>query len=150
MKLSNAGIDLIKEFEGFSSKPYLCSAGVPTIGYGSTFYENGKKVKITDPKITESRAVELILFQLKNYEKAVNTSIKVELKQNEYDALVSICYNIGVTAFKKSKLVKNINTGFKENKTAISANFLSWSFSKGKRITGLMNRRIKEFNLFIK
>ena len=150
MKLSNTGIELIKEFEGFSSKPYLCSAGVPTIGYGSTFYENGKQVSLSDPKITESRAVELFLFQLKNYEKAVNTFIKVELKQNEYDALVSICYNIGITAFKKSKLVKNINAGLKNETTVIKTNFNAWTFAKGKRIQGLMNRRTKEFNLFIK
>lgn len=150
MKLSNTGIELLKEFEGFSSKPYLCSAGVPTIGYGSTFYENGKQVSLSDPKITESRAVELFLFQLKNYEKAVNTFVKVELNQNEYDALVSICYNIGITAFKKSKLVKNINAGLKNETTLIKTNFNAWTFSKGKRIQGLMNRRTKEFNLFIK
>ena len=59
MKLDKKGLDLIAEFEGLSLKPYLCSAKVPTIGYGSTFYENGTKVKLTDAPITKQRADEI-------------------------------------------------------------------------------------------
>ena len=60
-KIGTKGLDLIKSFEGLKLKPYLCPAKVPTVGYGSTFYENDKKVKLTDPSITEQRASEMLL-----------------------------------------------------------------------------------------
>ena len=71
MIISNEGIELIKSFEGFRSNPYLCSAGVPTIGYGSTYYSNAEKVKLTDASITKEKATELLILQLFKYNKAV-------------------------------------------------------------------------------
>ena len=147
MIISDNGIELIKSFEGFRSKPYLCSAGVPTIGYGSTYYSNTKKVKLTDPAITKEKATELLMLQLFKYNKAVKDSIKVELSQNELDALVSMCYNIGIAGFKNSKLVKNIN---ENNRTQIKENFLAWRFVNKKENKGLKTRRLKEYELFIK
>src|SRR6478609_4185699 len=95
MKINKLGLDLIKTFEGLSLKPYLCPAGVPTIGYGSTRYEDGTKVKITDPAISEDRATKLLENTLVNYEAIVKGSIKVPLNDNKFSALTSHTYNTG-------------------------------------------------------
>ena len=95
MKTSEKGLALIKAFEGFQSKPYKCPAGVPTIGYGSTFYLNGSKVKLTDRAISEKEATDLLIKSLARYEHTVNAAVKVQLDQNEFDALVSFVYNLG-------------------------------------------------------
>lgn len=72
-KIGAKGLNLIKDFEGLRLKPYLCSASVPTIGYGNTFYEDGTKVKLTDKPITNERAIELLHFILINFEKHVDS-----------------------------------------------------------------------------
>ena len=74
-KLSKSGLDLIKQHEGFCSEPYLCPASVGTIGYGSTYYEDGTKVKLGDPPITEERASKLLASVLVTYEKAVDYAL---------------------------------------------------------------------------
>jgi lysozyme len=94
-KTSLTGISFIKSFEGFSAKPYLCSAGVATIGYGSTRYADGRKVTLKDKPITEAQASELFAITLLKYERIVNTRIKTPLTQNQFDALVSHTYNTG-------------------------------------------------------
>ena len=110
MKTSEKGLALIKEFEGFQSKPYKCPAGVPTIGYGSTFYLNGSKVKLTDRAISEKEATDLLVKSLVKYEHTVNVTVKVPLEQNEFDALVSFVYNLGAGNFVSSTLLKLINS----------------------------------------
>ncbi|WP_300685062.1 lysozyme, partial [Chryseobacterium sp.] len=95
MKTSQKGINLIVSFEGFSSSPYLDSAGIPTIGYGNTYYPGGKKVTMKDPAITREKAAELFSTVLPTYEKIVSNKVKVVLTQNQYDALVSHTYNTG-------------------------------------------------------
>ena len=90
MKIDQKGIDLITKWEGLRLKPDLCSANVPTIGYGSTFYENGKRVKITDDPITKERAEQLFKRTLISYENTVNTMLGTKtITQNQYNALVS-------------------------------------------------------------
>lgn len=99
MQFNDKGLQLIKDFEGFSASPYLCPAGVPTIGYGSTHYHNGSKVSINDVDITERYAS----FMLMNHvEKECITPIKnfldkrdIELNDNQFSALVSFAYNVG-------------------------------------------------------
>ena len=71
MKLSKKGLDLLKQLEGFRSKPYLCSAGLPTIGYGSTRYTNGVRVSLRDPEISEAKAVEMLIFDVTAFENDV-------------------------------------------------------------------------------
>ena len=93
MKISQSGIDFIKAFEGLSLKPYLCSAGKPTIGYGSTFYPDGRKVKMHDKHITEPEAEKLLADTLKPFERKVNNRITVPITQNQFDALVSHTFN---------------------------------------------------------
>lgn len=89
MKASKKGIDIIKKYEGFRNTPYLCPANVPTIGFGSTFYEDGRSVKLTDKPITRKRAEQLLKNVLNKYEEEVNYSVTSSINQNQFDALVS-------------------------------------------------------------
>jgi lysozyme len=147
MKISQQGIDLIKQFEGFRAKPYLCSAGVPTIGYGSTRYTDGTKVSLHDPAITEKEATELFQRTLVNYEQAVNKVARVELEQHQFDALVSLCYNIGERNFTSSTLVRLLNDG--EAPIDVAAQFLRWNRANSRVIPGLTARREHERALFL-
>jgi lysozyme len=146
MKLDKKGYDLIKEFEGLKLKPYLCSAQVPTIGYGSTYYENGKKVKLTDAPITKERADDLFEIVADDFAKRVVPLIKKPLTQNQFNALVSFAFNLGVRALQNSTLLRlaNINP----NDANIAKEFLKWNKAGGRVLQGLTNRRIKESALY--
>jgi lysozyme len=145
-KVSKNGLDFIGKEEGLVLKPYKCSAKVPTIGYGSTYYEDGTKVKMTDPPITKERAERLFLDTLKHYEMCIYTSTRDDINQNQFDALVSICYNIGTHAFKKSTLLKRVNKD--PNGNDIEGAFLMWRNAGGKPI--LLGRRQREYKLYSK
>lgn len=147
MKISDEGMDLIKGFEGFRAKPYLCSAGVPTIGYGSTYYENGDKVSLEDTAISEIAAEELFKTTLKKYERSVTNALTVSVFQYEFDALVSLCYNIGSSNFSKSTLVKMLNEG--EAPIDVADQFLRWNKAGGKVVNGLTTRREAERLFFL-
>jgi lysozyme len=144
MKTSQVGIDLIKSFEGCKLNAYKCSAGVNTIGFGNTYYTNGNKVKIGD-KITQDEANKLFLDLLPKYEKTVLDAIKVPLNQNQFDALVSFCWNCG----SSKTLFSMINNKHSE------MNIVNWLCSHyimggGKVLNGLVRRRKAEATLFIK
>lgn len=144
MKTSEEGKDLIKLFEGVRLKAYLCSAGVPTIGFGNTFYDDGKKVKMGD-SITLERARELFELLLPKYEKIVLKNVKREIKQNEFDALVSHTYNTGGS----NTLFKLVQMNAPKEK--IKEWFLTkYITANGKKVQGLVNRRIKEWELYNK
>ena len=144
MKVSSKGLELIKEFEGFSSVAYLCSAKKATIGYGNTFWEDGTPVKIGD-QISKERAETLLKHVVDNFSVAVEVDIKIEVTQNQFDALVSLAYNIGLRAFKKSTLLRQLNRG---NFVGASQEFLRWNKSNGKPLLGLTRRREREKLLF--
>lgn len=144
--LSDNGMKLLEQFEGLRLEAYLDSAGIATIGWGSIKYPNGNKVKLGD-KITKAQAKEYKLHDLKEFESTVNTSVKVPLTQNQYDALVSLSYNIGSGAFKNSTLLKKLNNG---DYKGAADQFLVWNKVNSKRVQGLVNRREAERNLFIK
>ena len=146
MKTSQSGIDLIKQFEGFRAKPYLCSAGVPTIGYGTTVYPNGIKVKLSDQKITQQLAETFLQHHVNVIEKNVLSLVKVALKQNQFDALVSFSYNVGVGAFGDSTLLKLLNAG---DIDGASKQFDRWNKTGGKVSNGLTRRRNAEKALFL-
>lgn len=146
MRLSQKGLSLIKKFEGFKAFPYLCSAGVPTIGYGSTYYENGVKVKLTDAPISEEWAEELLKNNVIHYERSVDALVRNDITQNQFDALVSFTYNVGVTNFKNSTLLKRINAN--PNDPNITNQFMKWIRAGGKVIKGLINRRKEEARLY--
>ena len=143
MKTSQKGINLILQFEGFSSKPYLDSAGIPTIGYGNTYYPGGKKVTMKDPAITKEKGAELFAAVLPSYEKIVNAKIKVPITQNQFDALVSHTYNTGGSDTLFSLI----------NKKAPAADIRNWFTARyitsgGKVLNGLIRRRKAEADLF--
>lgn len=143
MKTSQKGIHLILSFEGFSSKPYLDSAGIPTIGYGNTYYPGGKKVTMKDPAISRERGAELFSSVLPTYEKIVNSKMKVALTQNQFDALVSHTYNTGGSDTLFSLI----------NKKANSETIRDWFTSRyitagGKVLNGLVRRRKAEADFF--
>lgn len=147
LKTSKAGIDLIAEFEGFSSKPYLCPAKVPTIGFGSTLYADGRKVTLQDEPITRDEAAGLLAATLKTFENAVTKSVTVEIEQCQFDAMVCLCYNIGGANFKSSTLVKMLNAG--DELVLVAGQFLRWNKAGGKVLAGLSRRREAERCLFL-
>jgi lysozyme len=145
-KLGSKGLELIKSFEGLKLKPYLCSAKVPTIGYGNTFYENKTKVTLKDSAITEQRAVELLLWSLKGFEQYVDSYCVDIITQNQFDALVSFCYNLGPANLKSSTLLKKVNAN--PNDPTIRAEFLKWNKAGGRALAGLTRRRNAEADLY--
>jgi len=146
MKLNKEGYDLIKLFEGLSLKPYLCSAKVPTIGYGSTFYENNKKVLMSDPPITKQRADELLQISADRFARKVINLVKKPITQNQLNALTSFAYNLGSGALASSTLLKKVNVN--PNDLTIRNEFLRWNKANGVALKGLTNRRIKEADLY--
>ena len=146
MKLNARGYDLIKQYEGYSDRPYLCPAGIPTIGFGNTYYPNGSKVKLTDKQITREYANEMLQFVADNFANEVSKSIKSIISQNQLNALTSFAYNLGMTNFRNSTLLKKVNAN--PNDPTIKEEFLKWNKSNGKILQGLINRRRAESNLY--
>lgn len=143
MKLSNKGYEFLGKEEGLRLTAYQDSVGVWTIGYGNTFYEDGSKVKQGD-RITKERAMELFRSIVKRFEAGVNKTITRELNANQFDALVSLAYNIGVAAFSKSTVAKRVNANPCD--PSIRDAFLMWRNAGGKPI--LLNRRKREYELY--
>ena len=146
MKISEKGLGLIKEFEGLVLKPYKDAVGIPTIGYGNTYYEDGRKVSLSDPAITEERATELLKMVVKRYEDAINRYVQVPITQNQFDALVSFAYNIGNENVRKSTLMKLLN---RKQYTEAADQLLRWNKAGGKTLKGLTRRRQAERVLFL-
>lgn len=142
MKTSENGINLIKRFEGIKLQAYKPTPNdVWTIGYGHT---NGVK---RGDVITTEQAVEFLKKDIVIYENAVNRLVNIELTQNQFDALVSFVFNIGVGAFKKSTMLKFLNA----NHIPLAAGqFDRWNKQKGKVLDGLKARRKAEKELFLK
>lgn len=142
MKTSQIGLDLIKHFESEKLKAYKCPAGLWTIGIGSTFYEDGSKIKPGD-KISKDRAKELFLNTLIPFENIVKTKIKVPLKQNQFDALVSHTFNTGGS----DTLFRLINE--KASLKDIEFWWLNkYITAKGKVLKGLVARRKAELKIY--
>lgn len=137
--------EIIKHYEGLKLEAYLCPAGIPTIGYGSTFYTDGKPVKPGDT-ITQQQAEDLLPAIVTKYAIEVNQQVKRKLYQHEFDALVSFVYNTGVGAFGNSTLLRYVN----RNKPIldIMCEFYKWNKSKGRVLGGLVRRRATEAQLY--
>lgn len=152
MKISENGLKLIQDFESFESAPYLDSARVWTIGYGSTYYPNGKSVTGRDKPITREYAETIQRHVIAtDFEPVVNEALKKEIvsgfiTQNMYDAILSLTYNIGVNGFKRSSVLRLLKQGDKLN--AGNA-FLLWNKAGGKVLRGLVRRRERERELFL-
>jgi lysozyme len=129
-------------------KPYKCPAGVPTIGYGNTFYENGSKVKLTDPLITKEKAQSILRASMDYFEKQVDALVVDSINQNQFDALVDFAYNVGIGNLKSSTLLKKVNKN--PNDPTIREEFMKWVFAGGKKLNGLVKRRESEADLYFK
>jgi lysozyme len=140
MKTGIKGIELIKKFEGCKLTAYKCPAGIMTIGWGNTYYSNGAKVKVGD-KITQQQADDLLLTLLPKYEKTVNNNIKVALTQNQFDALVSFCWNCG----SSNTLFSKVNTNASDLHNFWTTHYITGG---GKTLQGLVNRRKAESELY--
>lgn len=147
MKISEKGIRLIKDLEGFRGAPYLDGGGVPTIGYGATHYLDNKRVTLGDKFISEKEAALLLRRMIPVYEREVQNLVKVPLNQNQYDAVVSFVYNIGGDQFLKSTFLKKLNS---EDYSGAANEFPKWKFDNGNIVQGLVNRRKIEQDLFLK
>ena len=145
-KVDSKGLDLIKQFEGFSSKPYLDSVGIPTIGYGFTYYPDGKRVMMGDNPISEEHATMLLSEIVKPYEVGVDSMTTDLVNQNQFNALVSFAYNLGLKSLQGSTLLKKVNAN--PNDKTIKDEFLKWVNAGGKKLKGLVNRRTKEAEVY--
>ena len=145
MKLDLNGKAFIFKEEGVKLKAYLCSAGVPTIGVGCTYYPDGGKVKLGDT-ITKNEAYELFDNVVEGFEAAVNRCITTVLTQSQFNALVSFAFNVGVNGFASSTLVKKINAG--ASKEEIVQQFARWVTANGKVNKTLVGRRSRETQLY--
>lgn len=137
------GVDLIKKYEGFRNRAYKCPAGVWTIGYGSTTYADGSKVKEGD-EISETTAEALLTdYLIKNVRPKLE---ELNLKDSQMAALESLIYNIGWGAFSKSKCYKAL----KEKDWETFYNQYDWVKGGGKFLLGLAKRRAEELYMFFK
>ncbi len=140
MKINAAGVDIVKRWEGCKLSAYLCPAGVPTIGYGHT-----GDVKIGQ-KITQHQAEVILALDLEEFEEGVSDlMVGTPLTENEFSALVSFAFNVGITALSKSTLRRKIASG---NETAPDE-FLKWTRAGGKILPGLVSRRAEERALYV-
>jgi len=145
MQTGKAGLELIKSFEGLGLKAYLCPSGVLTIGYGHTGKVRGNKITL-QTTITPEEAETLLKEDLTRFEKAVDSLVKVPLNSNQFDALVSFVFNIGINAFSGSTLLKLLNSG---DYKGASQQFKRWIYGNGKKVLeGLKKRRTAEEKLF--
>ncbi len=145
-KISIRAIELIKKFEAFRSHPYLDGGGIPTIGYGSTYYPNGQRVTLNDAPISEEWAETLLIKLLRTYELAVNSFTRDDINQNQFDALTSFAYNVGTEALRRSTLIKLVNIN--PNDSKIAYQFSRWNRDNGKVVNGLTKRRKIESDLY--
>jgi GH24 family phage-related lysozyme (muramidase) len=140
MKISDAGLELIKRCEGLKLDAYKDGAGIWTIGYGST-----GDIK-PGMKITESEARRLLLTRIRLLEGSIPECVRVPLNINEFSALISFVYNVGLSAFKSSTLLKLLN---EDKRKPAADEFLKWNKIKGKVSKGLTLRRQAERALFL-
>ena len=149
MELSLEGAKFIIKHEGFKSKPYLDSRGIPTIGNGSTHYLDGTAVTLDDAPINADTALELLQHHIDKEVIAYIEEIQPlnNLSQNKVDAILSLTYNIGCGAFKDSSLLKAIQANSTDD--IIRQKFMLWTKAGGKELAGLVNRRNDEANLYI-
>jgi lysozyme len=147
VKIDKSGRDFIYLKEGVRLKAYKDVVGVSTIGCGMTYYPGGKKVQMGDV-ISLTQCDSMFTVIVADFEKAVSNAIKVPLTQNQFNALVSLAYNIGAAGFSKSTLVKRINAG--ESPELITAAFNMWNKAGGKVNNTLTNRREDEAKLYFK
>ena len=146
MKLDDSGYKLIQDFEGLSLVPYLCKAKVATIGWGNIFYPSGKKVTMQDKPISLATASWMFRTIADKFAADVDKMIKSNINQNQFNAIVSLAYNIGLAGLAKSSLLRKVNVN--PNDPTITNSFLVWNKAGGKVLNGLTKRRTIEAKLY--
>jgi lysozyme len=154
MQMSQTGKGLLAQWEGIEANVYKDSAGLPTIGVGHLL----TRAELTSGKIiirevsvkyanglTQQDVIELLAQDLEVFEEIVNANVKVDLAQNQFDALVAFTFNVGGNAFKGSTLLKVLNEG---RYADVPEQLRRWVFAGGKKVQGLANRREKEIQLW--
>nr|DAF78405.1 MAG TPA: Lysozyme [Caudoviricetes sp.] len=148
MKISQVGIDLIKQFEGYRGNAYpdpATGAEPWTIGYGTTIYPNGSKVKKGDTA-SQVRAEEYLRHDVAKFESGVSALLTAPTTQGQFDAMVSLAYNIGLGNFGKSTLLKKHNA---RCYTCAADQFRVWNRANGKVMNGLTKRRAAERQVYM-
>lgn len=141
--INESGLELIKHFEGFSPKIYICPAGFSTIGYGHKILAHEKTLE----HITHTDAENILKHDLLYAERAVLRYISAELSDNQFSALVSFTFNLGAAALQRSSLRHKLNYGLYQE----GANeLLKWVYCSGRKTLGLLRRRIEEQKLFLR
>lgn len=146
MKLNSNGYLLITEFEGLRTKPYLCPAKIPTIGFGNTYYPDGARVTLLDKEINKQQAFEMFKTIADKFASKVSKLVNTPLNQNQFNACVSLAYNIGIAEFTTSTLLKLVNKN--HNDVLIGLEFKKWNKVKGKINLGLTRRRNYEADIY--
>ena len=141
--ITDDGLGIIKQFEGFSPTTYLCPAGYPTIGYGHVVL-NGEQPRF-DSGILRDEAAELLRRDVRIAESAVLRLIKTPLADGQFDALVSFTFNLGAGALQRSSLRKKVNRGEHGD---VPVELMKWVWSAGRKLPGLMRRRQAEGALY--
>lgn len=145
MKTSDEGVRLIEKFEGFSPKMYMDPVGLPTIGFG-TLLDTKEEQYLKTATISRIEAEVLLRKELYPIEAALNKMVRVPINQNQFDALVSFCYNLGTGALKTSTLLQKINQNPAD--PDIAGEFAKWHHAGGKDLPGLKARRLEESRLY--
>ena len=146
MNISQTGIDLIKQFEGYRTKPYRDVAGLWTIGYGHLIGNGKTLLDQYNREFSEGEIDELLRQDLAKFERGVTLQFPVLLRQCEFDSLCSFSFNLGLDTLNKSSLKKDILAG---NKQEAAKDFLKYVYANGKVVEGLKKRRLAEQKLFL-
>lgn len=144
--INEHGIQIVKSFEGISTKPYLCPANVWTVGYGATVGSDGRPIDPDMEAISEDEAEALLLRDLGTSEGWVSRLIKTALTENQFSALTSITFNVGCGALQRSTLRMRLNRGEVQN---AADEFPKWRMAGGRILAGLVRRRAAERALFL-
>lgn len=139
------GLDIIKTFEGWSSTPYLCPAGIWTIGWGATRTLDGSPVEKDSFEISEVEGEALLRMELRHAERAIRLLVKVPLSENQFSALCSWTYNLGSGRLQSSTLRLKLNRG---DYDGAGQEFLKWCMGGGRKLPGLVRRRKAELELW--
>jgi lysozyme len=145
MKTNDAGQALIKKWEGFSLTPYICPAGLPTIGWGHVI-STADAAKYAGG-ITQEQANALFAHDVRIAEGGVTSLITAPLTANQFAALVSFTFNLGAGRLRASTLRRKINA---RDYQGAADEFSRWVFAGGRKLTGLVRRRAEEKKLFCK
>jgi len=141
MRLDDKGYNALHEREGLRLKPYLDTQGIPTIAMGNTFYLDGKRVTMKDKPLSIREAYKLGKVVSDNFAKDVFALLKVKVNQNQFNALVSLAYNIGINGFRTSTVLRRVNIN--PNDPTIANAFMMWT--KNKELIGRRKSEVAQY-----